>query len=70
MQSAQDLLEEMARNKKGIMTLREVMGATGEVHRLRVKAVNELVRDGLAIWVNSRRTVARITPAGLHGLKY
>ena len=69
MQSARGLLEEMARNKKGILTLRKVIGATGEVHRHRAKVVNELVRDGLAIWVNSpRRTIARITPAGCHSL--
>ena len=58
MQSERDLLEEMARNKKGILTLREVMGAVGEVHRHRAKVVDELVRKGLATWVNSRRTVA------------
>ena len=30
MQSARGLLEEMARNKKGILTLRKVIGATGK----------------------------------------
>ena len=65
MQSARALLEEMAKNKAGILTLRKVIGAAGEVHRHRTKLANELVRNGLAIWVNSRRTVARITPAGL-----
>ena len=68
-QSARSLLEEIARNKKGILMLREVMGAAGEVARHRAKVVNELVRDGLAIWVNSRRTIAKITRPGLHSLK-
>ena len=71
MQSARELLEEMAKNKKGILTLRkEVMGAAGEVHRHCAKVVDELVREGLATWVNSpRRTIARITSAGRGSLK-
>lgn len=69
MRSARDLLEEMARNKKGILTLREVMGTAGEVHRHRKKVVAKLVRKRHARWENPRRTVAGITPAGRRRLE-
>ena len=69
MQSAREILEEMAGNTEGLLTLREVMGAAGKVHRHRAKIMDELVKDGLAIWVNPHQTIAKITPAGLHSLK-
>ena len=70
MQSAREILEEMARNKDGLITLRrEVLGAVGKVHRHRARLVDELVREGLAIWVHHSQTIAKITPTGLESLK-
>lgn len=69
MQSPREILEEMDGNKHGLVTLREVIGAAGKVHRHRAKVVDGLVRDGLAIWVNSSRTIAQITRAGRHSLQ-
>ena len=65
METKRDLLEEMARNENGLVTLRRgVIGAAGKAHRHRAKVVDELVSDGLAIWVNSTRTIAKLTTAG------
>lgn len=70
MLSAREILEEMARNKDGLITLRrEVLGAAGKVHRHRARLVDDLVREGLAIWANHSQTIAKITPAGLESLK-
>ena len=69
MQSAREMLEEMARNKEGLVTLREVMGAAGKVHRHRARIMDELVMNDLAVWVNPHQTIARITSAGLQSLK-
>lgn len=70
MQSARELLEEIAGNRKGLLTLRpHVMGAAGKVHRHRAKLAAELVMAGLAIWANPQHTTVKITFAGRQNLK-
>ena len=70
MLSKREILEEMAGNKGGLITLRrEVLGAIGKVHRYRARVVDELVREGLAIWENRSQTIARIASPGLESLK-
>ena len=69
MQSARELLEEIAGKNNGILTLRNVMGATGEVHRHRAKLATELVKCGFALWANPQQTMVQISSAGLRSLE-
>ena len=68
MQSRQQLLEKMARNPDGILTLRiDAIGKRGEMDRQRAKIVDNLVNDNLARWIG--RCMAKITPEGRETLE-
>ena len=64
MSSQRSLLEEMAKNKDGVVVLRNPMGAAGEAHRHRAKLAKELVKKKLARWFNIQRTMVQITTLG------
>lgn len=64
-----EVLDRMARNKYGLVTLRRPKGEAGEKHRCEAEAVEELILDGFARWDNPQRTMARITLEGLAALK-
>ena len=57
------ILQERARNN-GMITLRYPMGMAGRKHQRRAKLVWQMVDYGLARWVNSTRTMARLTRDG------